>query len=174
MWISYLLLISFNWLCCSGFTWWRAATLFVDVVCYNLLSPLRTKGYVSLQDLFRALKTKHSTPKYGLIYHASSIGKASQKHNGKNLGLYLQKLLLLSDRMPLVLMRTTPLALRVDSRYVNCGNNFTFHKLYFVWYTWPCAMLLPNSLRHGFKFLKVCVWLILVYLLLHVVRMCFM
>ncbi|AQK44099.1 hypothetical protein ZEAMMB73_Zm00001d025620 [Zea mays] len=61
-------------------------------------------------------KEKHSTPKYGLIYHASSIGKASQKHNGKNLGLYLQKLLLLSDRMPLVLMRTTPLALRVDSR----------------------------------------------------------
>lgn len=71
-------------------------------------------------------KEKHSTPKYGLIYHASSIGKASQKHNGKTLGLYLQKLLLLSDRMPLVLMRTTPLALRVDSR-----------------------------LRHSFKFLKV-------------------
>ncbi|AQL06675.1 putative nucleolar protein 5-1, partial [Zea mays] len=33
--------------------------------------------------LFRALKTKHSTPKYGLIYHASLIGKASQKHKGK-------------------------------------------------------------------------------------------
>ncbi|PWZ33013.1 putative diaminopimelate epimerase, chloroplastic [Zea mays] len=80
-------------------------------------------------------KEKHSTPKYGLIYHASSIGKASQKHNGKTLSLYLQKLLLLSDRMPLVLMRTTPLALRVDSR-------------------WPCDMLLLNNLRHSFKFLK--------------------
>ncbi|RCV44812.1 hypothetical protein SETIT_9G404700v2 [Setaria italica] len=33
--------------------------------------------------LFRALKTKHATPKYGLIYHASLIGKASQKHKGK-------------------------------------------------------------------------------------------
>ncbi|XP_023157531.1 probable nucleolar protein 5-2 [Zea mays] len=33
--------------------------------------------------LFRALKTKHSTPMYGLIYHASLIGKASQKHKGK-------------------------------------------------------------------------------------------
>jgi nucleolar protein 58 len=33
--------------------------------------------------LFRALKTKHSTPKYGLIYHASLIGKASQKNKGK-------------------------------------------------------------------------------------------
>uniref|UniRef100_A0A0A9EWU5 Nucleolar protein 58 n=1 Tax=Arundo donax TaxID=35708 RepID=A0A0A9EWU5_ARUDO len=33
--------------------------------------------------LFRALKMKHSTPKYGLIYHASLIGKASQKHKGK-------------------------------------------------------------------------------------------
>ena len=27
--------------------------------------------------LFRALKTKHDTPKYGLIYHASLIGQAS-------------------------------------------------------------------------------------------------
>jgi len=33
--------------------------------------------------LFRALKTKHSTPKYGLIYHASLIGQASQKNKGK-------------------------------------------------------------------------------------------
>ncbi|KAF8728673.1 hypothetical protein HU200_017944 [Digitaria exilis] len=33
--------------------------------------------------LFRALKTKHSTPKYGLIYHASLIGKAAQKNKGK-------------------------------------------------------------------------------------------
>ena len=33
--------------------------------------------------LFRALKTKHETPKYGLIYHASLIGQASQKFKGK-------------------------------------------------------------------------------------------
>jgi len=33
--------------------------------------------------LFRALKTKHETPKYGLIYHASLIGQASAKNKGK-------------------------------------------------------------------------------------------
>ncbi|XP_057499308.1 probable nucleolar protein 5-2 [Actinidia eriantha] len=33
--------------------------------------------------LFRALKTKHATPKYGLIYHASLIGQAASKHKGK-------------------------------------------------------------------------------------------
>jgi len=33
--------------------------------------------------LFRALKTKHDTPKYGLIYHASLVGQALPKHKGK-------------------------------------------------------------------------------------------
>merc|ERR1712159_492604 len=33
--------------------------------------------------LFRALKTKKDTPKYGLIYHASVIGQAAPKHKGK-------------------------------------------------------------------------------------------
>ena len=33
--------------------------------------------------LFRALKTKHATPKYGLIYHASLIGQATPKNKGK-------------------------------------------------------------------------------------------
>ncbi|EEB93143.1 hypothetical protein MPER_08245, partial [Moniliophthora perniciosa FA553] len=33
--------------------------------------------------LFRALKTKHDTPKYGLIYHASLIGQAPAKLKGK-------------------------------------------------------------------------------------------
>ncbi|BFZ21657.1 hypothetical protein BsWGS_24696 [Bradybaena similaris] len=33
--------------------------------------------------LFRALKTKHDTPKYGLIYHASMVGGAQPKHKGK-------------------------------------------------------------------------------------------
>ena len=33
--------------------------------------------------LFRALKTKHDTPKYGLIYHASLIGQAAPKNKGK-------------------------------------------------------------------------------------------
>lgn len=33
--------------------------------------------------LFRALKTKHATPKYGLIFHASLVGQATPKHKGK-------------------------------------------------------------------------------------------
>lgn len=33
--------------------------------------------------LFRALKTKHDTPKYGLIYHASLVGQAAPKLKGK-------------------------------------------------------------------------------------------
>ncbi|KAG6701939.1 hypothetical protein I3843_07G009300 [Carya illinoinensis] len=33
--------------------------------------------------LFRALKTKHATPKYGLIYHASLVGQAPPKFKGK-------------------------------------------------------------------------------------------
>ena len=33
--------------------------------------------------LFRALKTKHDTPKYGLIFHASLVGQASPKNKGK-------------------------------------------------------------------------------------------
>ncbi|KAI0838540.1 Nop domain-containing protein [Hypoxylon sp. FL0890] len=33
--------------------------------------------------LFRALKTKGNTPKFGLIYHSSFIGRASQKDKGR-------------------------------------------------------------------------------------------
>merc|ERR1712121_617980 len=33
--------------------------------------------------LFRALKTRGKTPKYGLIFHSSFIGKAGAKNNGR-------------------------------------------------------------------------------------------
>ncbi|KAJ3366420.1 snoRNP complex protein nop56 [Allomyces javanicus] len=33
--------------------------------------------------LFRALKTRGNTPKYGLLYHSSFIGKAAQKNKGR-------------------------------------------------------------------------------------------
>merc|ERR1711959_43003 len=33
--------------------------------------------------LFRALKTKGNTPKYGLIYHSTFIGRAAQKNKGR-------------------------------------------------------------------------------------------
>ncbi|KAG7383329.1 Nucleolar protein 58 [Phytophthora pseudosyringae] len=50
--------------------------------------------------LFRALKTKHDTPKYGLIYHASLIGQTAPKHKGK---------------ISRVLAAKTSLAVRVDA-----------------------------------------------------------
>lgn len=31
----------------------------------------------------RALKTKHDTPKYGLIYHASLVGQTAPKNKGR-------------------------------------------------------------------------------------------
>merc|ERR1711935_933874 len=33
--------------------------------------------------LFRALKSKGNTPKYGLLFHSSFIGKAAQKNKGR-------------------------------------------------------------------------------------------
>ena len=56
--------------------------------------------------LFRALKTKHDTPKYGLIYHASLIGQAAPKHKGK---------------ISRVLAAKTALAIRVDAMGENTG-----------------------------------------------------
>lgn len=50
--------------------------------------------------LFRALKTKHDTPKYGLIYHASLIGQTTPKNKGK---------------ISRVLAAKTALAIRVDA-----------------------------------------------------------
>ena len=38
---------------------------------------------IYLCSLSRALKTKHDTPKYGLIYHASLVGQSAPKNKGK-------------------------------------------------------------------------------------------
>lgn len=56
--------------------------------------------------LFRALKTKHDTPKYGLIYHASLVGQAGPKDKGK---------------ISRVLAAKTALAIRVDALGENDG-----------------------------------------------------
>mmetsp|Transcript_113718 Transcript_113718/g.223034 ORF Transcript_113718/g.223034 Transcript_113718/m.223034 type:complete len:514 (+) Transcript_113718:72-1613(+) len=56
--------------------------------------------------LFRALKTKTDTPKYGLIYHASLIGQAAPKNKGK---------------ISRVLAAKTALAIRVDALGDNDG-----------------------------------------------------
>ena len=47
------------------------------------LRPVCTKiRFLSTHDV-QALKTKHDTPKYGLIYHAQLVGQASTKLKGK-------------------------------------------------------------------------------------------
>jgi len=50
-------------------------------LCKYPASTLQILG--AEKALFRALKTKGNTPKYGLIYHASFIGKAGQKNKGR-------------------------------------------------------------------------------------------
>ena len=64
-------------------------------------SPASTLQILGAEKaLFRALKTKHDTPKYGLIYHASLIGQATGKNKGK---------------MARMLATKTALGLRVDA-----------------------------------------------------------
>lgn len=64
-------------------------------------SPASTLQILGAEKaLFRALKTKHDTPKYGLIYHASLIGQATGKNKGK---------------MARVLAAKASLGLRVDA-----------------------------------------------------------
>ncbi|KAG0481424.1 hypothetical protein HPP92_012282 [Vanilla planifolia] len=48
-----------------------------------LVGELVELGSSLMVALFRALKTKHATPKYGLIFHASLIGQAAPKLKGK-------------------------------------------------------------------------------------------
>lgn len=48
--------------------------------------------------LFRALKTRGKTPKYGLLYHSSFIGKAQTKNKGK-VSRYLANKLAMSSRI---------------------------------------------------------------------------
>merc|ERR1711983_561177 len=46
--------------------------------------PASTVQFLGAEKaLFKALKTKHDTPKYGLIYHAQLVGQASSKLKGK-------------------------------------------------------------------------------------------
>lgn len=64
--------------------------------------------------LFRALKTKHETPKYGLIYHASLIGQAAPKFKGK-ISRVLAAKSALSIRMD-ALGDTTEASIGIESR----------------------------------------------------------
>merc|ERR1719158_1248852 len=71
------------------------ATLIGEVVAARLIShagsltnlakfPSSTVQILGAEKaLFRALKTKGNTPKYGLIFHCGFIGRAAQKNKGR-------------------------------------------------------------------------------------------
>jgi len=69
--------------------------------------------------LFRALKTKHDTPKYGLIYHASLVGQAPPKLKGKVCINFLRGLmhnqLIDASQMARMVATKTALSVRVDA-----------------------------------------------------------
>eukprot|EP00965_Chrysotila_dentata_P122281 4042353-Pleurochrysis_carterae.AAC.1 len=52
-------------------------------LCFPTQSILQNQ--TRLCALFRALKAKHDTPKYGLIYHASLVGQAQPKHKARRI-----------------------------------------------------------------------------------------
>jgi snoRNA binding domain, fibrillarin len=60
-------------------------TLHDNIQHHNTTQPQASTVQIlgAEKALFRALKTKHDTPKYGLIYHASLIGQTAQKNKGK-------------------------------------------------------------------------------------------
>lgn len=80
--------------------------------------PLGLQNLSVLQALFRALKTKHETPKYGLIYHASLIGQAAPKFKGK-ISRVLAAKSALSIRMD-ALGDTTEASIGIESRAKVC------------------------------------------------------
>merc|ERR1712096_146031 len=58
------------------------ATLIGDTVGARLISHAGSLTNLA-KALFRALKTKGNTPKYGLIFHSSFIGRAGAKNKGR-------------------------------------------------------------------------------------------
>lgn len=61
----------------------------MSVMCCFLLLSVPTPSEMHcvnsdfFQALFRALKTKGNTPKYGIIYHSTFIGRAAAKNKGR-------------------------------------------------------------------------------------------
>jgi len=56
--------------------------------------------------LFRALKTKGNTPKYGLLYHSPFIGRAGGKDKGK-ISRYLANKCAIASRLDFFLIQPT-------------------------------------------------------------------
>lgn len=61
-----------------------ACILFVGSLLNLAKHPASTVQILGAEKaLFRALKTRRDTPKYGLIYHASLVGQTTPKNKGK-------------------------------------------------------------------------------------------
>ena len=60
-----------------------------------------------LPPLCRALKTKGNTPKYGLIFHSSFIGRAKQRNKGR-ISRYLANKCSIASRIDCFMDVTTP------------------------------------------------------------------
>ena len=54
---------------------------FKSCILYFII--LKTRRVFVNCEYFRALKTKGNTPKYGLIFHSSFIGRAAAKNKGR-------------------------------------------------------------------------------------------
>ena len=65
--------------------------------------------------LFRALKTRQDTPKYGLIYHASMVGQAAPKNKGKLLFFAAKGYKIASGKVSRMLAAKAALAIRYDA-----------------------------------------------------------
>lgn len=57
--------------------------------------------------LFRALKTKGNTPKYGLIFHSTFIGRAKQRNKGR-ISRYLANKCSIATRIDAFMDKATP------------------------------------------------------------------
>lgn len=69
------------------------------------------------QALFRALKTKGNTPKYGIIYHSTFIGRAAAKNKG---------------RISRVLANKCAIASRIDRLVTDVGTAWVMYALFHV------------------------------------------
>ena len=82
-------------------------------------SPASTVQILGAEKaLFRALKTKHETPKYGLIYHASLVGQAAPKHKGSfavRKPRYMYNVFILLGKISRILAAKAALATRTDA-----------------------------------------------------------
>jgi hypothetical protein len=103
--------------------------------------------------LFRALKTKHATPKYGLLFHASLIGQASPKNKGK-IARVLAAKCALAIRVD-ALGETTEAQIGLDSRtkvrLVCCACSSFIEQVVNLLYHGLCRQAWHAFIAHAFR-----------------------